>query len=161
MQNSAQADAGGDQQNLHRLVFFTDAVFAIVLTLLVLELRPPEAHTAEELAAGLRALLPHFLCFMGTFIVVAIFWSAHMSYTRRMAMFDWPTAWLNLLLLLFTIALLPFASALLGEHGRQGLAWQVYCSNLIAASIAQTAVWLSLSRGKGRLMGGVTGRDRA
>lgn len=159
MHNSGETGAD-DSSILHRLIFFSDAVFAIVLTLLVLELRPPQAHTAQELAAGLQALAPHFMSFVLTFAVVSIFWAAHMSYTRRMAAFDWPTAWLNLLLL-FTIALLPFASALLGEHGDEGLAWQVYCSVLVAASLAQTAVWLVLSRNKGRLIGGVTGREIA
>lgn len=160
MHNSGEIAEANDTSILHRLIFFSDAVFAIVLTLLVLELRPPDAHTRTELAAGLRALTPHLMSFVLTFAVVSIFWAAHMSYTRRLAVFDWLTAWFNLLLL-FTIALLPFASALLGEHGDQGLAWQVYCGVLVAASLAQTAVWLSLSRGKGRLIGGVTGRERA
>jgi uncharacterized membrane protein len=149
-----------DLRMVHRLVFFSDAVFAIVLTLLVLELRPPEGRTNRELLEGMRELSPHFFSFALTFVVVAIFWAAHMQITRRMVVFDWPSAWLNLAFLL-AIALTPFASAMIGEHVSTGVAWQVYCATLIAGSLGQTALWLCLSRDKGRFIGGVDSRERA
>lgn len=155
---NVDTDDAANARLVHRFVFFSDAVFAIVLTLLVLELRPP-AHDGD-LIEGLRALTPHFVAFAGSFAVISIFWAAHMALTRRMTVFDWPTAWVNLLFL-FAIALTPFGSALLGEHGAAGVAWQAYCAILIAASVGQTLLWLVLSRGGGRLMGGVTWRERA
>lgn len=56
---------------------------------------------------------------------------------------------------------MPFASALLGEHGVTPLVWRIYCGVLIAASLSQTALWLIASRGGGKLLaGGVTWRER-
>lgn len=147
-----------DHQILHRLVFFSDAVFAIVLTLLVLELRPPHVEGEAGLAAGLRGMTSHFIAFGSSFGLISIFWAAHMTIMRRLAVFDWPAAWLNLGFL-FTIALMPFVSAMIGEHGVMGTAWQLYCVVLIAASITQTALLLGVTRDKGRLVGGITPRQ--
>jgi uncharacterized membrane protein len=154
----SNADDGGDDgQMAHRLVFFSDAVFAIVLTLLVLELRPPELHSANGLVHALREMIPHFIAFGASFGVVSIFWAAHMSIFRPIKVFDWVTAWVNLLFLL-TIALMPFASAILGRYGTQGESWRIYSVVLIAAAVAQCLLVLVLYRGKGRLVGGTTGR---
>lgn len=143
---------------LHRLVFFSDAVFAIVLTLLVLELRPPEARSQAELLAALGHMTPHFVAFASSFLLISIFWAAHMAIMRRLTLFDWPVAWLNLGFL-FTIALMPFGSAMLGEHGAMGLARRVYSMVLVAASVAQCALVLAINRDKGRLTGGVPAAD--
>lgn len=152
-----QHDASSERL-MHRAITFSDAVFAVALTLLVLELRPPSREVA--LADGLLALVPHFAAFAGSFALVAIFWAAHMALTRRLVTFDWPTVWVNLVFM-FVIVLMPFASALLGGHGVTPLVWRVYCAVLIAASLTQTALWLVASRDKGRLLaGGVTWRER-
>lgn len=153
-----QSEDSAGERLTHRALAFSDAIFAVALTLLVLELRPP-AHDAP-LLEGLLALVPRLAAFAGSFALVSIFWAAHMALTRRLAAFDWPTVWVNLVFL-FVIVLMPFASALLGEHGATRLVWQVYCAVLVAASLAQTALWLVASRDKGRLLaGGVTWRER-
>lgn len=151
-------DDAASERLMHRAITFSDAVFAVALTLLVLELRPPPRDV--EVVDGLLALLPHLAAFAGSFALVAIFWAAHMALTRRLVVFDWPTVWVNLLFM-FVIVLMPFASALLGGHGVTPLVWRLYCGVLIAASLAQTALWLVASRGGGRLLaGGVTWRER-
>jgi uncharacterized membrane protein len=147
-----------DGHLLHRLVFFSDAVFAIVLTLLVLELRPPDLESADGLINALKGMTPHFIAFFASFGVISIFWAAHMSIFSQLKRFDWPVAWLNLLFL-FTIALMPFASAIIGEYGTAGESWRIYSVVLIAAAVAQCALVLTLYRGKGRLVGGATRRD--
>ncbi|MFZ4606556.1 MAG: TMEM175 family protein [Caulobacter sp.] len=153
-------DDRDDGHLLHRLVFFSDAVFAIVLTLLVLELRPPELASADGLVAALGGMARHFIAFFASFAVISIFWAGHMAMFRPMRVFDWLVTWLNLLFL-FTIALMPFASAILGEYGTQGEAWRIYSVLLIAASVAQSLLVIALYRGKGRLVGGATGRQVA
>jgi hypothetical protein len=90
---------------------------------------------------------------------VSIFWLAHMSTTRRMVLFDWTVAWLNLMFL-FTIAIMPFVSALLGTHGTQGLSWQIYSASLIASSFANVLLVFALMRDGGRLVGGATLREK-
>lgn len=157
---SGASDDRDDGHLLHRLVFFSDAVFAIVLTLLVLELRPPQMHSADGLIAALGGMTPHFIAFFASFGVISIFWVGHMAMFRPMKIFDWPVTCLNLLFL-FTIALMPFASAILGEFGTRGEAWRIYSVVLIAAAVAQCLLVLALYRGKGRLVGGATPREVA
>lgn len=148
-----------DQPLLERLLFFSDAVFAIVLTILVLELRPPEAHTAAELRAGLMAMTPNFVAFAMTFMVISIFWAAQMNTLRPLRQFDWPAAFANLAFL-FPICLLPFVTAMLAEARFGALAWSLYSWVLIAASVANVALVLVISRGGGRLTGGMSPRQR-
>ncbi len=149
-----------DARMVSRMLFFSDAVFAIVLTLLVLELRPPVVEGDAALADALIGLTPKFVAFVSSFALVSVFWSAHTAMTRRLSAFDWPMAWFNLLFL-FTIAIMPFVSALIGEHGTFGLAWRVYCAALVAASLAQTALFVTMTRDGGRIVGGITVRQKA
>lgn len=146
------------ERMVHRLVFFSDAVFAIVLTLLVLELRPPHVEADGDLGPALAGMLPHFIAFPTSFALVSVFWIAHMWIMRRLVVFDWPVACLNLVFL-FTIALMPFVSAMIGEFNVYGLAWRLYCLVLILASISQSVLLVAVLRDKGRLMGGASGRD--
>lgn len=148
-----------DTTTLHRLMFFSDAVFAIVLTLLVLELRPPEV-AESGLGQALIGMAPHFVAFFSSFGLVSIFWLAHLSILRPLTTFDWPVAGLNLVFLL-VIALMPFVSGLIGEYGTNGESWRAYCVVLVAASLAQTALLLTASRDKGRLFGQMDGREKA
>jgi uncharacterized membrane protein len=159
MRATGASDGGEDDRLLHRLLFFTDAVFAIVLTLLVLELRPPEAKNAAELIHGLAEMINHFIAFMTSFALVSVFWLAHMNTMRRLSHFDWPTAIANLAFLL-PVCLLPFASSLVGEARFGMVAWRFYCWTLIGASAAMMALTLVVHRGKGHLVGGVTPRER-
>ena len=97
-----------DKRMLDRMLFFTDAVFAIVMTLLVLELRPPELEH-QSLWTALSGMSSKFVAFGMSFGLSAIFWAAHLSTTRRLIQFDWPVAWANIAFLL-PVTLMPFAS---------------------------------------------------
>lgn len=150
--------AGGhenlEERLLHRLLFFTDAVFAIVLTLLVLELRPPEG-------AGEGGLGSRLFAFALSFAIIGVFWVAHMVTTRRLARFDWPTAIANLVFL-FPVCLIPFVSAWVGRSALGAASWTAYALVLIATSLANMLLLLVQSRDGGRLMqGGITPRERA
>ncbi|MDB5426019.1 MAG: hypothetical protein JWQ29_3435 [Phenylobacterium sp.] len=153
-------DAELDGRLLHRMVFFSDAVFAIVLTLLVLELRPPEVRDTARQAQAFAELGPHFLAFSMSFGLIAIFWAAHMNTLRRIVRFDWATAWTNLLFL-FPVCLVPFVSAWYGQGLGAPFIWGVYCAVLTAISAFNVALVLVSARGRGRLLaGGVTGREK-
>jgi uncharacterized membrane protein len=150
-----------DERLLHRLLFFSDAVFAIVLTLLVLELRPPHVRTAAELGPALVEIRGHFVSFAMSFALVSVFWLAHMSSLRRMVRFDWATATVNLVFLA-TVCLMPFSSSLLGEGepGFTALAFSFYSWNMIAASVANLMLIVVVTRGQGFLVGGADRRER-
>jgi uncharacterized membrane protein len=153
-------EAALESRLLHRMLFFTDAVFAIVVTLLVLELKPPESWREANLETLAHAA-PHILAFAFSFLIIGIFWIAHMAGLRRLARFDWPTALANLLLLL-PVSLLPFVTAWLGADLSGAVTWVLYSSVLIAISAANVLMVIVAHRDGGRLQaGGSPPRERA
>ena len=154
----ARADREADARMLHRMVFFSDAVFSIVMTLLVLDLRPPPATSEAALRAGLLALAPTFGAFLMSFALTGVFWLAHMATARRLVRFDPLVAVCNLLFRA-VVALMPFVSRLLGEDMTSSVIWEVYSTALIAASLTNVLFVLAVNRGGGRLVGGVSGRE--
>ena len=150
-----------EERLLHRVLFFSDAVFAIVMTLLVLELRPPQAGAETQDAEAIWEMASHLGAFALSFAVISIFWLAHMNTTRQLAHFDWPTAMVNLVFL-FPVSLVPFLSAWLGRSFNDPFSWSLYSGLLVAISAANVALVLVASRGGGRLMAHrVEARDRA
>jgi uncharacterized membrane protein len=142
-----------DERLLHRMLFFTDAVFAIVMTILVLELKPPRGDlTSDEIVRVANELI----AFAMSFAIISVFWAAHMNTTRRLQHFDWAVAFVNLAFL-FPVCLVPFVTAW-GFMG--GLAWGAYCGVMVAISATNVALTLVASRGGGRLEGGSRPRER-
>jgi uncharacterized membrane protein len=158
MESERNSVESGNTRLLERMLYFSDAVFAIVLTLLVLDLRLPAGVTDASLVRGVIEMAPKLVAFAITFALVAVFWIAHVSITRRLNAFDWPVAWVNMLFL-FTVTLAPFVTTLLGAYGVFGNAWRLYCLALIAIGSAQFALFLMIYRGNGRLIGGMGRRE--
>ena len=149
-----------EERLLHRMLFFTDAVFAIVMTLLVLELHPPAGLSVAAQLASLWAMGGQLFAFALSFSILAIFWVAHMATTRQLKRFDWPTALSNLVFL-FPICLIPFVSAWVGPSANAAVPWGAYSLVLIATSLTNMTLVLVQSRGGGRLIeGGVTPEER-
>jgi hypothetical protein len=118
-----------------RLVFFSDAVFAIAITLLVIEIRLPEGTAIADgraLLAALSSLLPRYLGFLVSFVVVGSFWLSHHRLFRSVRGFDERLLLLDLLFLLF-VAFIPFPTAVLGRYG--------YLPAAGSTSPAATACW--------------------
>jgi uncharacterized membrane protein len=162
MNHHHEADVSGNEGRLvDRLMFFTDAVFAIVLTLLILELRPPEEAMATNYAlkAALEHVVPYVFAFTASFALVGIFWFAHLQLTRSMRVFDWPVAVANMIFL-FTIAFMPFTTALAATQGWLRISFQLYALNIIAASVAQLVLFTIMTRENGRLVGSINASER-
>ncbi len=124
-------------------MFFSDAVFAIAITLLVLEIKPPEfseGATSAQWARALVGLIPHFADFVLSFLVIGAFWTAHHYILSLVRSFDPALLWPNLILLLF-IAFLPFSTALISETHDQPIPFVFYGANLFFASLARA--WLT------------------
>jgi uncharacterized membrane protein len=99
-----------------RLEAFSDGVFAVAITLLVLDIRPPgEAETSSGLWTALGHLWPHYAAYAVSFLVIGIVWVNHHAVMSLIAGVDRVLSFLNLLLLM-TVALIPFATALLAEY---------------------------------------------
>ncbi len=94
-----------------RLEAFTDAVIAIVMTIMVLDLRPPAGHAFGDL----RPLLPKLLVYALSFTFLAIYWNNHHHLMQIVERIDGRVLWANMGLL-FSLSLTPSATAWLGQH---------------------------------------------
>jgi uncharacterized membrane protein len=122
-----------------RLEAFSDGVFAIVITLLILEVHLP---TEGELTwAVLAQALPHVLAFILSFVLVGTYWIAHHNMWGFVGKVDRYLLWLNLVLLL-TVVFIPFPAALLGSHLTDPIAVTLYGLSLALVNAAGTCVWL-------------------
>jgi TMEM175 potassium channel family protein len=101
-----------------RIEAFSDGVFAIVITLLVLEIKVPSlAGTASDAAliAALIAELPVIASCVVTFFIIAIMWVSHHQFWHSLRQADWPLLWLNNLVLLFVV-FIPIPTWMLGAY---------------------------------------------
>src|SRR5689334_13236893 len=127
-----------------RLVFFSDAVFAIAITLLIIEVRLPalpEDPTDADIIAALRATLPSIFAYVLSFATIGLYWLSHWRRWRYIARVNERLVSLNLLLL-GLIAFIPFPTALIGEQGDHASVVIIYALSLAAAGIAGPATWL-------------------
>jgi uncharacterized membrane protein len=101
-----------------RLEAFSDGVFAIVITLLVLEIKIPMLPAPVDEATLLGALiaeLPMLVSCVVSFVIIAVFWVAHHQFFQSVHHADWPLLWLNNLLLLFVV-FIPIPTGLVGTY---------------------------------------------
>lgn len=110
-QTAGRADTG-------RAVAFSDAVFAIIITLLVLDLRPPDIEPGR-LLFGLLRQWPTYLAYVISYLYVGVVWTNHKAAFRRIRWIDRGLHWANLGVL-FTTALLPFPTAVISKTMQHG-----------------------------------------
>ena len=122
-----------------RVVALTDGVFAIILTLLVLEIHVPELSGGQTLREALEEIRPSFVAFVISFVVVAIAWVGHRELFAHVRRTDRPLVWLNILYM-FPLCLLPFGASLLARYDTAAVALELYGYLLVA--IALTRVWM-------------------
>ncbi|MBX3089854.1 MAG: DUF1211 domain-containing protein [Cryobacterium sp.] len=123
-----------------RLVFFSDAVFAIAMTLLVVELKVPQV-PHEELGAALVEMIPEFGSFVLSFVVVGMIWMSHHRKFRAITGYTQTLIRINLLMLL-VVASLPFTTSLLGRYGDDRLSVYVYGATIAAIGFLMSALWI-------------------
>jgi TMEM175 potassium channel family protein len=116
-----------------RLEAFSDGVFAIVITLLILDIRFPDvAYT--QFGATLVTLLPRILAYVMSFIIIGVYWVTHHNSMHAMRKTDRSFLWLNMLLLLF-VSFIPFPTSLLGRYPFQAEPIIIYGLTLIACNV--------------------------
>ena len=139
-----------------RLEAFSDGVIAIIITIMVLELKVPHGVTL----AALQPLLPMFLSYVLSFIYLGIYWNNHHHMLHTVQRVSGGILWANLHLL-FWLSLLPFATGWMGENHFAALPTALYGGVLLMAAIAY---WLLQQRiialhGRDALLARAVGRD--
>jgi uncharacterized membrane protein len=133
---------GKTDHALERMVFFSDAVFAIAITLLVIELHAPELPRGSSDAAQLQALAnltPNFVGFAISFAVIGMFWMGHHRAFSLAGRYDPRVIGWNLLLL-GVIAFMPFVTAYLSSNIFQRVPAIFYCLTMLAAALLNLKV---------------------
>lgn len=136
--------------DLERLVFFSDAVFAIAITLMAIELRPPtglEPNTSAQLLRELLADWSHFFAFGLSFWIIAVYWVAHHRLFRYIIRCDEGLIWRNMVLLFF-VALVPFTTLMMGEDGDLAAAVVIYASSITLLGLSGAWLWHHASKGQ-------------
>src|SRR5689334_2882818 len=116
-----------------RLEAFSDGVFAIVITLLILDIRFPDVDY-NQFGETLVALLPRILAHVMSFIIIGLYWVTHHNSMHAMKKTDRGFLWLNILLLL-CVSFIPFPTSLLGRYPFQAGPIIIYGSTLILCDI--------------------------
>lgn len=130
-----------------RIVAFSDGVFAIAITLLVLSLNVDDL-TRDELWQGIWDLRENLLAYAISFAVIGRFWLVHHRFFGEVTAFDSRLLWLNMLYLA-CIVLIPFSSQVLGDFGGETASVVVYAVNLIACIVV--GAWMFIDAQKAGL----------
>src|SRR5579859_4030399 len=126
-----------------RLEAFSDGVFAVAITLLVLNLQVPQlaaSAVAKELVPDLGKLWPKLLIYALSFVIVGIYWVAHHNTFHYIKRSDRTLLWLNLLLLL-CIVFIPFPTALVGQYPEQQISVASYGGTLVITGLVLQLLW--------------------
>ena len=139
-----------------RMEAFSDGVIAIIITIMVLELRAP--HGTD--AADLRPLIPVFFSYVLSFVFVAIYWNNHHHLLQAVRHVNGPILWANVHLL-FWLSLAPFVTAWMGENHFAPLPVALYGAVLLCAGCAYFILTRALlsHHGKDSTLARALGRD--
>lgn len=116
-----------------RLEAFSDGVFAIVITLLILDIRFPEV-PYSEFTNALQEVFPRILAYVMSFIIIGLYWVTHHNSMHAMRRIDRGFLWLNILLLL-CVSFIPFPTSLLGRYPFQAGPIIFYGATLIVCNL--------------------------
>jgi uncharacterized membrane protein len=139
-----------------RLTAFTDGVVAVIITIMVLDLRTPESVSL----AGLLPVVPKLLAYALSFVYVAIFWNNHHHFFKLVPRVSGGVLWANLNLL-FWLSLIPFTTGWMGEHPEAAAPTAIYGLSLLMAALSwyimQTAI--IAAQGEASPLAAAIGRD--
>jgi uncharacterized membrane protein len=131
------------QLGLERIAFFSDAVMAIAITLLAIDLHVPDLAIAvakAELPTRLSEMGPQIMSFVISFVVIGIYWLSHHRYFRFIKRYDNVLMLINLCFLLF-IAVIPFTSGLLGRYSSLPIGVIAYAAEVAAIGLSMSLLW--------------------
>jgi len=130
-------------QSVERLAALSDGIFAVAMTLLVLDLRVPAVeamHSERDLGRALVALSPRLLMYMMSFLTLGIFWVGQQTQLNHLERSDRSLSWIHLVFL-FAVTLTPFSTMLLAEFTAYRLALIVYWFNIFLLGATLYLSW--------------------
>lgn len=142
--------------NKTRLEAFSDGVLAIIITIMILEIKVPEGHEF----ADLKPLIPKFLSYILSFIYVGIYWNNHHYLIHSLTKINGKILWANLHLL-FWLSLIPVATGWMGEHNFAKASMTLYGVVLLLSSVAYFILQriIIVSEGKNSIIAKAIGKD--
>jgi len=136
-----------------RLLTLADGIFAIAMTLLVLDLRLPET-PGVDLATRLGSLIPRFGTFVVSFVVLGVFWFAHHQTFHFVVRVNRTLVWLSVLFFM-GVALIPFVASVLGANYNDPIALTLYGGVIGLLTVLGYVVWWYLTGERGLVVGGL------
>src|SRR2546430_15786788 len=133
-----------------RLLTLADGIFAISMTILVLDLRLPD--TPADLAARLNAILGRFAAFAVSFVVLGVFWFAHHQTFHFVVRVNRTLVWLSILFFL-GVALIPVVASVLGANYDNPIALTLYGSVIGLLTVVGYVIWWYLTGDRGLVVG--------
>jgi uncharacterized membrane protein len=124
-----------------RVLALSDGVFAIIITLLVLEIHVPELTQGHTLNEALREIRPSLVAFVISFVLAGMYWVGHRDLFALIRRTDRGLVWLNVLYLL-PLCLMPFGAGLLGRYDQEPVALRIYGLLLVAIAVMRVVIWL-------------------
>ena len=148
--NSQVEEAGFAEEGvtIGRIMSFSDAIFAVAITLLILNINIPlipKDQVTRDLGPAVRQLLPHFWSFTLSFVVIGVYWMSHHAVFRFIKRSDRTFLWCNLIFMM-SIVVMPFSTNLLGAYGSNRLAVMFYAGNLTATGTLIALLWWYATR---------------
>ena len=131
-------------QSVERLAALSDGVFAVAMTLLVLDLRAPASeaiHSDQALWVALTALAPKLMMYVMSFLTLGIFWVGQQSQLNHLARSDRSLSWIHLVFLFF-VSMTPFSTTLLAEFTAYRIALLLYWLNILLLGAALYFSWV-------------------
>ncbi|HET9250090.1 MAG TPA: TMEM175 family protein [Actinomycetota bacterium] len=123
-----------------RLLALSDGVFAIIITLLVLEIHVPELSQGQTLPEAMQEIRPSLFAFLISFVVVAISWAGHRDLFALIRRTDRLLVWLNIMYLL-PLSVIPFGASLLARYENAAIALEIYGFLLLAVAATRLGIW--------------------
>ena len=125
---------------LERLVFFSDAIIAIAITLLALDLKIEKTTSGHFYFSDLAGSLHKFAAFFLSFFIIAAFWKVHHEFFHFIKKIDNWLLWFNIGWLLFLV-ILPFSSSLVSDYFTDKASNFVYSFNVLCITVFQNMIW--------------------
>jgi len=129
--------------NKSRLEAFSDGVFAIVITLLALDIRIPKVDYSH-LPDAILSILPKILSYAYSFLIIGVYWVSHHNISRLILSVDGVVLWANIALLLF-VCFIPFPTSLMGDYPFKLIPVLLYGGTLLITNMIGYLMWAYVS----------------